>query len=264
VEETPSPDTFLVSGRGELHLAILIETMRREGYEFQVSRPEVILKTAANGEIHEPYELVRIEIHSDDIGTVMETLNNRQGALQDMRESSTGTVLLTFLTPTRGILGFRHHFLTLTKGTGVLNTVFHQYAPLAGPVEVRSHGSLVAWETGTATTFGLKNAEERGTLFIEPGAEVYQGMVIGENKRPDDIEINVCKTKHLTNMRNNIREIDQRLVTPRNMSLDQYIEYLADDELLEVTPQNLRIRKRILDHSSRMREAKQTAEKMSS
>ncbi|MEJ2411880.1 MAG: translational GTPase TypA [Anaerolineales bacterium] len=262
VEETASPDTFLVSGRGELHLAILIETMRREGYEFQVSRPEVILKTTSNGEVLEPYEEVRIEIQPDDIGTVMESLNNRQGELQDMRESITGTVLLTFLAPTRGMLGFRHHFLTMTKGTGVLSTVFHKYAPQAGAVEVRTHGSLVAWETGVATTFGLKNAEERGILFIEPGAEVYQGMVVGENKRPDDIEINVCKAKHLTNMRNSIRDIDRRLTTPREMSLDQFIEYLANDELLEVTPQNLRIRKKVLDHAARMREAKRSEEKI--
>jgi len=263
VEDTGSSDTLLVSGRGELHLAILIETMRREGYEFHVSRPEVILQTSPTGQILEPFEEVRIEIHSDDIGAVMDSLNNRQGMLQDMVESSTGTVLLTFLAPTRGILGFRHHFLTMTKGTGVLNTSFDSYAPQVGSVEVRSHGSLVAYETGIATTFGLKNAEERGILFIEPGMEVYHGMVVGENKRPDDIEVNVCKSKHLTNMRNNIREINQRLVTPREMSLDQFIEYLADDELLEVTPKNLRIRKRVLDHNIRNRELKREAEKVS-
>ena len=263
VEETGSPDTLLVSGRGELHLAILIETMRREGYEFQVSRPEVILQTSASGEILEPFEEVRIEILQDDIGVVMESLNHRQGELLDMLESTTGTVLLTFLAPTRGLLGYRHQFLTMTRGNGVLNTSFSKYAPRAGSVDDRSHGSLVAWETGTATTFGLKNAGERGILFIEPGIEVYRGMVVGENKRPDDIEINVCKTKHLTNMRNSIREIDQRLVTPREMSLDQYIEYLANDELLEVTPKNLRIRKRILDHSARIRESKKEAEKAS-
>ncbi|TFG48542.1 MAG: translational GTPase TypA [Anaerolineales bacterium] len=179
VEDTGSPDTLLVSGRGELHLAILIETMRREGYEFHVSRPEVILKTSPSGEIQEPFEQVRIEIPPDDIGVVMESLNNRQGKLLDMRESTTGTVLLTFLAPTRGMLGFRHQFLTMTKGTGVLNTSFDSYAPQVGSVEVRSHGSLVAWETGTATTFGLKNAEGRGTLFIEPGIEVYRGRVVG-------------------------------------------------------------------------------------
>ena len=262
VEETKNADTLLVSGRGELHLAILIETMRREGYEFHVSRPEVILQTTSSGSILEPFEEVRIEIHPDDIGVVMESLNNRQGELKDMHELSTGNMHLTFLAPTRGILGFRHHFLTMTKGTGVLNTAFHSYAPQAGSVDARSHGSLVAWETGTTTTFGLKNAEGRGTLFIGPGTEVYRGMVVGENQRPDDIEINVCKAKHLTNMRNNIREIDHRLVTPREMSLDQFIEFLADDEYLEVTPKNLRIRKRVLDHGARIREAKREEEKV--
>ncbi len=263
VEETKNADTLLVSGRGELHLAILIETMRREGYEFHVSRPEVILQTTSSGSILEPFEEVRIEIHPDDIGVVMESLNNRQGEFKDMHELSTGNMLLTFLAPTRGILGFRQHFLTMTKGTGVLNTAFHSYAPQAGSVDARSHGSLVAWETGTTTTFGLKNAEGRGTLFIGPGTEVYRGMVVGENQRPDDIEINVCKAKHLTNMRNNIREIDHRLVTPRDMSLDQFIEFLADDEFLEVTPKNLRIRKRVLDHGERIREAKREEDKVS-
>jgi GTP-binding protein len=191
---------------------------------------------------------------------VMEALNGRQGELQEMRELSVGTMLLTFLAPTRGILGFRHHFLTMTRGTGVLNTSFDSFAPQVGAVEIRAHGSLVASETGNTTTFGLKNAEERGTLFIGPGTEVYQGMVVGENKHPTDIQVNVCKAKHLTNMRNNIREIDHRLVTPRGMSLDQYIEDLADDELLEVTPKSLRIRKRILDHGTRMREAKRFSE----
>jgi GTP-binding protein len=262
VEETKNADTLLVSGRGELHLAILIETMRREGYEFHVSRPEVILQTTSSGNILEPFEEVRIEIHPDDIGVVMESLNSRQGELKDMHELSNGNMHLTFLAPTRGILGFRHHFLTMTKGTGVLNTAFHSFAPQAGSVDARSHGSLVAWETGITTTFGLKNAEGRGTLFIGPGTEVYRGMVVGENQRPDDIEINVCKAKHLTNMRNNIREIDHRLITPREMSLDQFIEFLADDEYLEVTPKNLRIRKRVLDHGSRIREAKREEEKV--
>ena len=263
VEETKNSDTLLVSGRGELHLAILIETMRREGYEFHVSKPQVILKTSPSGVTLEPFENVRVEIFPDDIGVVMEALNDRQGELLEMRELATGSMLLTFLTPTRGILGFRHHFLTMTRGTGVLNTSFDSYAPQAGPVETRTHGSLVAWDTGIATTFGLKNGEERGTLFIGPGTEVYRGMVVGENKHPSDIEINVCKAKHLTNMRNNIREIDHRLVTPRDMSLDQYIEYLADDELLEVTPKTLRIRKRVLDHGTRKRESKRVSEVLS-
>ncbi len=260
VEDTENPDTLLVSGRGELHLAILIETMRREGYEFQVSRPQVILKTSPDGTVLEPFEEVRLEINPDDIGVVIETLSQRQGDLKEMIESSTGTMLLTFLAPTRGILGFRHHFLTMTRGTGTLNTSFHSYAPQAGNVDTRSHGALIAWETGTATSFGLQNAEERGILFIGPGAEVYQGMVVGENSRPDDLEINVCKTKHLTNMRESFREIDKRLVTPREMSLDQHIEFLADDEFLEVTPKNLRIRKRVLDHNLRKRAAKKRSE----
>ena len=258
VEESPQADTLLVSGRGELHLAVLIETMRRERYEFQVSRPQVILQTTDEGQVLEPFEEVRLEINPDDIGSVMTALNDRQGELVEMHESSTGTMLLTFLAPTRGILGFRHHFLTMTRGTGTINTSFHSYAPQAGLVDTRSHGALIAWETGTATTFGLQNAEERGSLFIGPGTRVYAGMVVGENRRSGDIEINVCKTKHLTNMRESIREIDQRLVTPREMSLDQYIEFLDDDELLEVTPRSLRIRKRILDHSARQRAAKQT------
>jgi GTP-binding protein len=257
-----SPDTLLVSGRGELHLAVLIETMRREGYEFQISRPQVITKPGPDGETLEPFEEVKVEIDPDDIGAVMESLSERWGKMEDMRETSTGTMLLTFLAPTRGILGFRHHFLTITKGTGTLHTSFHSYRPRAGEVKKRDHGALVAWETGTATVFGLKNAEERGTLFIRPGTEVYKGMVVGENNRPQDLEINVCKTKHLTNMRENIRDIDERLETPREMSLDQYIEFLGDDELLEVTPQNLRVRKRILDHKARQRQDKHQREEI--
>jgi GTP-binding protein len=264
VEETErgSPDALLVSGRGELHLAVLIETMRREGYEFQVSRPRVITKEGPAGGILEPFEEVKVEIDPDDIGVVMESLSERGGKMQDMRETSVGTMLLTFLAPTRGILGYRHHFLTITQGTGTLYTSFHSYQPRAGSIQKRDHGALVAWETGTATVFGLKNAEERGTLFIGPGTEVYRGMVVGENNRPQDLEINVCKSKHLTNMRENIRDIDERLETPQEMSLDQYIEFLGDDELLEVTPQNLRVRKRILDHKARQRQDKRQREGM--
>lgn len=264
VEETErgSPDALLVSGRGELHLAVLIETMRREGYEFQVSRPRVITKEGPGGGILEPFEEVKVEIDPDDIGVVMESLSERGGKMQDMRETSVGTMLLTFLAPTRGILGYRHHFLTITQGTGTLYTSFHSYQPRAGSIQKRDHGALVAWETGTATVFGLKNAEERGTLFVGPGTEVYRGMVVGENNRPQDLEINVCKSKHLTNMRENIRDIDERLETPQDMSLDQYIEFLGDDELLEVTPQNLRVRKRILDHKARQRQDKRQREGM--
>jgi GTP-binding protein len=260
VEETDSADTFIVSGRGELHLAILIETMRREGYEFQVSRPEVIMTTGEDGKLQEPFEQVHIEIDQELVGTVIEMLSKRRGEMKDMRESSSGTTLLTFVVPTRGLLGFRYQFLTATRGLGVMNTLFHGYGPMVGAIASRSRGSLVAWEPGTTTTFGLKNAEERGTLFVSPGLEVYTGMVIGENQRPGDLDVNVCKTKHLTNMRNSIRDIEVRLTTPREMSLDECIEYLADDELLEVTPENLRIRKRILDPKERGRETKRAKE----
>jgi GTP-binding protein len=260
VEDTDRADTFLVAGRGELHLAILIETMRREGYEFHVSRPEVILKTGPNGETLEPFEEVQIETSPESVGGLIENLGKRRGELQDMVESTTGSVLLTFIVPSRGMLGFRYQFLTTTRGLGIMNTVFHGYAPSVGPIATRSRGSLVAWEKGGTTTFGLKNAEERGTLFVGPGFEVYGGMVVGEHQRPGDLDVNVCKTKHLTNMRNSIRDIEVRLVPHRELSLDQAIEYLGDDELLEVTPENLRIRKRVLDKQMRGRAAKRSRE----
>jgi GTP-binding protein len=260
VEETDQGDTFIVSGRGELHLAILIETMRREGYEFQVSRPEVILREDASGKPLEPCEELHLQIPPDTMGTVVEMLGKRRGQLVHTSNAADGTVLITYHVPSRGLLGFRYQFLTATRGTGVMNTLFYQYGPWAGPISSRSRGSLVAWETGTATTFGLKNAEERGMLFIGPGEEVYLGMVVGEHQRPGDLEVNVCKTKHLTNMRSVIRDIDVRLITPRNMSLDECIEYLDDDELLEVTPANLRIRKRILNKHERVRHAKRVKE----
>jgi len=264
VDGTDSADSFLVSGRGELHLAILIETMRREGYEFHVSRPEVILKTDPDGVTLEPFEEVQIEINSEYVGAVIENLGKRRGELKNMIEASSGSVLLSFIVPARGMLGFRYQFLTMTRGLGIMNTVFHGYAPSAGTIASRSRGSLVAWEGGTTTTFGLKNAEERGWLFIGPGTDVYGGMVVGEHQRPGDLDINVCKTKHLTNMRNSIRDIEVRLVPYRDLSLDQCIEYLGDDELLEVTPENLRLRKRVLDQHSRGREAKRVRELMKS
>jgi GTP-binding protein len=183
-------------------------------------------------------------------------LGKRRGDLQDMAETNNGSAYLTFIVPSRGMLGFRYQFLTATRGVGLMNTIFCGYAPMVGQIESRTRGSLVAWEDGIATTFGLKNAEERGTLFIQPGVEVYQGMVVGETQRPGDLDVNICKTKHLTNMRNSIRDIEVRLSPPRDLSLDEAIEYLADDELLEVTPQNLRIRKRILDPHQRGRQLK--------
>jgi GTP-binding protein len=260
VDETESPDTFLVSGRGELHLAILIETMRREGYEFQVSRPEAIFKTGVNGEILEPFEDLHIDTSPDSVGTVVEMLGNRRGKMLDMVNNPDNTVHLAYLVPTRGLLGFRYQFLTATRGMGVLNTLFHGYLPLAGPITARATSSIVAWETGPSSTYGLKNAEERGVLFIGAGVEVYEGMVVGETQRPDDITVNVCKKKHLTNMRSSNKDIEIRLTTPLIMSLDQAIEYLAEDELLEVTPLNFRIRKRILETEERGKQTKKAKE----
>ncbi len=251
VEDTESPDTFLVSGRGELHLAILIETMRREGYEFHVSRPEVIFHRDENDHLLEPYEEVYIETGPDTVGVVVEMLGKRRGEMQHMEDTPSTQVLLRYLIPTRGLLGFRHQFLTATRGRGVIHTIFHDYLPYAGDIPSRARGSLVSWETGAANSFGLKNAEERGELFIGPGTAVYEGMVIGEHQRPGDLDVNVCKKKHLTNMRQSVRDIDVRMTPPRLMSLDECIEFLADDELLEVTPQSLRIRKRVLDREER-------------
>ncbi|MER2599787.1 MAG: translational GTPase TypA [Caldilineales bacterium] len=258
VEDTESADTFLVSGRGELHLAILIETMRREGYEFQVSRPEVILRDGPDGEKLEPFEEVHIETSPETVGVVVEMLGKRRGQLLDMQDMNNGSVMLTYLVPTRGLLGFRYQFLTATRGMGTMHSILHDYLPLAGAMQARSRGSLIAWETGASTTYGLKNGEERGVLFIGPGVEVYQGMVVGEHQRPGDLDVNICKARHLDNIRSSTKEIQERLTPPREMSLDECIEYLADDELLEVTPLNLRIRKRILPKHDRDRVAKQT------
>jgi GTP-binding protein len=258
VEETDSADTFTVSGRGELHLAILIETMRREGYEFQVSRPEVILHEA-DGKTLEPFEEVYIETAPEVLGTVVEMLGSRRGQMLDMQDSG-DAVRLRYLVPTRGLLGFRYQFLTATRGAGFMHSIFHGYLPLSGGPLGRGGGSLVAWEPGVTTSYGLKNAEERGTLFVGPGVEVYEGMVVGEQTRPGDIVVNVCKKRHVTNVRSSNKEIDERLTPPRQMSLDQCIEYLRDDELLEVTPASLRLRKRILDARTRGREEKRGKE----
>ena len=258
VEETDSADRFNVSGRGELHLAILIETMRREGYEFQVSRPEVILRYE-DGKTLEPFEEVYIETAPDVLGAVVEMLGSRRGQMIDMQDAG-DAVRLRYLVPTRGLLGFRYHFMTATRGAGFLHSIFHGYLPLSGGPLGRGGGSLVAWEPGITTSYGLKNAEERGTLFVGPGVEVYAGMVVGEQTRPGDIVVNVCKKRHVTNVRSSNKEIDERLTPPREMSLDQCIEYLRDDELLEVTPKSMRIRKRILDARTRGREEKRAKE----
>jgi GTP-binding protein len=258
IAETETMDTFIVSGRGELHLAILIETMRREGYEFQVSSPEVILRENELGELLEPFEEVHVETSPETVGVVVEMLGSRRGQMLDMQDTSDGNVRLVFIAPTRGLLGFRYQFLTATRGTGVLHTIFNDYLPLAGDISSRERGSLVAWEDGIATTYGLKNAEDRGVLFINPGIEVYEGMVIGEHAKPNDIAVNVCKQKHLTNMRAARGDIAVRLTPPRQMSLDESIEYLSEDELLEVTPQNYRIRKRILETEERGKQEKRS------
>ena len=260
VEETESADTFLVSGRGELHLAILIETMRREGYEFQVSRPEVILREAEDGSMLEPFEEVHIETSPETVGVVVEMLGGRRGKMLDMQNTGDARVRLIYLVPTRGLLGFRYQFLTATRGVGIIHTLFSGYDEMAGAMNTRSNGSLVAWEPGLTTNFGLKNAEDRGMLFLGPGVEVYEGMVVGEYTRPGDLELNVCKKKHLTNMRSSNKDIEIRLTTPRSMSLDEAIEYLADDELLEVTPLAYRIRKRTLNSDARGKQTKRAKE----
>ena len=262
VAETEISETFIVSGRGELHLAILIETMRREGYEFQVSRPEVIFHQSPDGTTLEPYEEVHIETSPDTVGAVVEMLGVRRGQMLDMQDTNDGNVHLVYIIPTRGLLGFRYMFLTATRGLGVMNTLFHGYDEMAGPMVTRSTGSLVAWDPGVTSTYGLKNAEERGTLFYGAGVDVYQGMVVGEYTRPGDLALNVCKKKHLTNMRSSNKDIEIRLVTPRLMSLDEAIEYLGDDELLEVTPLAFRIRKRILETDERGKHTKRSKEAM--
>jgi GTP-binding protein len=256
VSDTDSADTFLVSGRGELHLAILVETMRREGYEFQVSKPEVILREE-DGHKTEPYEQVEIEVAQDAAGVVVEMMGQRRGTLMDMKYRDDGSVHYVYKVPTRGLLGFRQAFLTRTRGQGIVNTLFGGYGPLAGPVATRETGSLIAWENGVTSSYGLNGAQERGTLFLGSGVEVYEGMVVGQHAREKDLEVNVCKKKHLTNMRNSTAEEAIRLEPPRILSLDDAIEFLADDELLEVTPKSFRLRKRLLSKHDRDRVAGQ-------
>jgi GTP-binding protein len=256
VEETDSADTFIVSGRGELHLAILIETMRREGFEFQVAKPEVIFHKTDSGETLEPYEDVYIEVAQEFMGNVMEMLGIRRGQLTEMHSSDDGIAHLRYRVPTRGLLGFRSKFLTATRGTGIMHALFAGYHPLSGEIATRTHGSLVAHEAGTATTFGLSNAEGRGILFIGPGTEVYEGMIVGENPREEDVVVNVAKKKHLTNMRSSNADVAVQLTPPRNMSLDDAIEYIAEDELMEVTPINIRLRKKVLNNEERGKQKK--------
>lgn len=256
VEDTDTADTFLVSGRGELHLVILIETMRREGYEFQVSKPEVIYKEE-DGHKVEPYEQAEIEVSQSASGVVVEMMGQRRGIMIDMKVRDDNSVHYGYKVPTRGLLGFRQAFLTNTRGQGIVNTVFAGYGPMAGPIAARENGSLVAWEAGTTATFGLHAAQERGQLFVDAGVDVYEGEIIGQHIRERDLEVNVCKKKHLTNMRQSTSEVTVRLEPIRALSLDDAIEYLDDDELLEVTPKAFRLRKRILAKHERDRAAGQ-------
>ncbi|RGO23939.1 translational GTPase TypA [Dorea sp. OM02-2LB] len=255
VEETENADCFKVSGRGELHLSVLIENMRREGYEFAVSKAEVLYKEDEKGHLLEPIELAYIDVPEEFTGTVIDKLSQRKGELQNMGTSNGGYTRLEFLIPARGLIGYRGEFLTDTRGTGILNTSFNGYAPYKGDIQYRKQGSLIAFETGEAVTYGLFNAQERGTLFIGPGEKVYSGMVIGQNGKTDDIELNVCKTKHLTNTRSSSADEALRLTTPRILSLEEALDFIDTDELLEVTPNHLRIRKKILDARLRKRAA---------
>ncbi|MDO9085860.1 MAG: translational GTPase TypA [Anaerolineaceae bacterium] len=256
VEDTEYADRFVVSGRGELHLAILIETMRREGYEFQVSRPEVIFRHDEDGRLLEPFEEAIIEVVNEYVGPVIELFGGRRGQLLSM-ENKLDATILRYQIPTRGLLGLRQQLMTISRGQGIMHTIFSGYFPHAGEVPSRKSSSLVAWETGVASTYGLKNAEDRGILFIGAGLEVYEGMVIGETYNESDITVNICKKKHLTNMRSSNKDLEYRLSTPRELSLDEAMEFLADDELLEVTPENFRIRKRKLNAEDRGKALKQ-------
>ncbi len=253
VEETDTTDTFKVSGRGELHLSILIETMRRQGYEFQVSRPEVIYKTI-NGELCEPMELLIVEVPEQYVGAVIEKLGSRKGELENMGSRDGGATHLEFKIPSRGLIGYRSEFMTDTNGNGIMNQLFAGYEPYKGDMQTRERGSIVVHETGTSTGYGLFNTQDRGHLFIGPGIEVYEGMIVGECSRNEDVVCNVCKKKQMTNTRAAGSDDALRLVPPTTLSLEQSMEFIKDDELLEVTPQSLRLRKRVLSKELRMKQ----------
>ncbi len=256
VEDGETASQFIVSGRGELHLAILIETMRREGYEFAVSRPEVIFKEGPEG-VLEPVEELYLEVHNDYLGAVSEMLGKRRGLMQDINYGDDGTVYARYHVPTRGLLGFRQLFLTATRGTGIYHTLFHDYLPFAGEIEMRENGSLVAKESGDVSAYALHQLDQRGAFFIIPSEPIYAGQVVGQHIRDgEELVINVCKTKTLTKVRTGPTAIVEALTTPRLMSLDESIEYLGPDELLEITPNSLRIRKKVLDHPTRQKSIK--------
>ena len=253
VEETDSPDSLKVSGRGELHLSVLVENMRREGFEFAVSKAEVLYKQDENGKKLEPMEIAYVDVPDEFTGAVISKLQQRKGELRNMGSIAGGYTRLEFRIPSRGLIGYRGEFLTDTKGNGIINTIFDGYEAYKGDIAYRATGSLIAFESGEAVTYGLFSAQERGTLFIGPGAKVYAGMVIGQSPRAEDIELNVCKKKHLTNTRSSSADEALTLVPPRILSLEQAIDFIDTDELLEVTPESLRIRKKILDPTARKR-----------
>ncbi|MDO4522726.1 MAG: translational GTPase TypA [Eubacteriales bacterium] len=255
VEETEDMDCFKVSGRGELHLSVLIENMRREGYEFAVSKAEVLYHEDERGKKLEPMEIAYVDVPEEFSGSVINKLSARKGELQGMGQASGGYTRLEFSIPSRGLIGYRGEFLTDTKGNGILNTTFDGYGPYKGDIQYRKQGSLIAFESGESVTYGLFNAQERGTLFIGPGEKVYSGMIIGQNGKTDDIELNVCKTKHLTNTRASGSDEALKLTAPKVLSLEEALEFIDTDELLEVTPKSLRIRKKILDPTMRKRAA---------
>ena len=251
VSDTDSADSFRVMGRGEMHLSILIENMRREGYEFMVSMPKVMMKEV-DGKLCEPCEKLLIDVPADCVGSVMERMGTRKGELVHMSPQGS-RIKLEFVIPSRGLFGFKNEFLTDTKGEGIMNSVFYEYQPYKGEIPRRTTGSLVAYETGEAVTYGLFNAQERGVLFIEPGCKVYEGMVVGYSPKNEDIRVNVCKKKHVTNCRSSSADEALRLITPKKMSLEEALEFIADDEMLEVTPKNVRIRKTILSGEQRLK-----------
>ena len=253
VEETENADSFKVSGRGELHLSVLIENMRREGFEFAVSKAEVLYKTDERGAKLEPMELAYIDVPEEFSGNVIQKLTQRKGELQGMSMSNGGYTRLEFSIPSRGLIGYRGEFMTDTKGNGIINTIFDGYGPFKGEIQYRKQGSIIAFESGESITYGLFNAQERGTLFIGPGEKVYSGMVIGQTGKAEDVEVNVCKKKQLTNTRASGSDDALKLVPPKVMSLEQCLEFIDTDELLEITPKTLRIRKKILDPTMRKR-----------
>ena len=256
VEDTDSTDSFRVSGRGELHLSVLIENMRREGYEFQVSKPEVLFKKDEKGKLLEPIEIVTIDVDESFVGSVIEKLGQRKAELIDMNPSQSGYTRLIFNIPARGLIGYRSEFLTDTRGSGTLNSEFKGYEPFKGEIPKRNVGSLISFETGVATAYGLNAAQERGILFIEPQAEVYEGMIVGSNAKGIDIEVNVCKKKQQTNIRSSASDDALRLTPAKIMSLEEMLEFIESDEYIEITPKSLRMRKKILDSQLRYKSKK--------